>query len=145
MLHLKSADLNSIDVPESDYLYQKESQIPGSGDGLFTAIDLFKDENIAVFTGELLTDKQAFNRQKAGKDQYFICMLDGGILDSGNTSCHAKYANDAKGLTPSAFRNNTRIVLDEAGNVCIQATRFIKANEELFCSYGRKYWKKYEV
>jgi uncharacterized protein len=28
-------------------------------------------------------------------------------------------------------------------NVCIEALRNIRANEELFCSYGKGYWKKH--
>ena len=57
----------------------------------------------------------------------------------------AKYANDAEGLVPSKFKNNARITLDLNDNVCIEALRNIKANEELFCSYGKSYWKKFSV
>jgi uncharacterized protein len=46
---------NIIESPESDYLYTKTSQIPDSGNGLFTAIPIYKDEIIAVFKGEILT------------------------------------------------------------------------------------------
>ena len=46
---------NSIEALESEYLYTDLSQIAGSGNGLFTAIDIFKDETIAVFVGELLS------------------------------------------------------------------------------------------
>ncbi|MFA6260961.1 MAG: SET domain-containing protein-lysine N-methyltransferase [Bacteroidia bacterium] len=141
---MKHADTNSIDATESDYLYKGISQISDSGEGLFTAIDIFRDEIIARFTGEILTDWQAAKRQSEGKDRYFINMLDGSILDSMHADCFARFANDANGLTLSNFKNNSRIVLDENGNVCIQATRKIKANEELFCSYGRKYWNQFE-
>ena len=57
--------------------------------------------------------------------------------------CFAKYANDAKGLTNSTFKNNARITLDENDNVCIQASRDIDENEEIFCGYGKRYWKKH--
>lgn len=142
---LKSSDNNSIDAQESDYLYKCKSHIPGSGRGLFTAIDIYKDEIIARFDGEILSDKQAAKRKHAGKDQYFINMPDGSTLDSMHSECFARFANDANGKTFSDFKNNCRIVLDVNGNVCIQATRKIEANEELFCSYGRKYWKQVEI
>jgi SET domain-containing protein len=60
-----------------------------------------------------------------------------------NVECFAKYANDADGTSNSHFKNNCRIALDEEGNVCIQAVKNIKANQELFCSYGKRYWKKH--
>jgi uncharacterized protein len=60
-----------------------------------------------------------------------------------NITCFAKYANDASGFTNSNFKNNAKITLDDNDKVCIQATRNIKANEELFCSYGKNYWKKH--
>lgn len=134
---------DKIDAPESDYLYTGASQIPDSGAGLFTAIDLFQDETIAVFQGEILSDNEARERAEEGKDHYFVNLLDGSIMDSMPVACFAKYANDAEGTTGSRFKNNARITLDENENVCIQAMRDIDANEELFCSYGKKYWQKH--
>lgn len=134
---------NQIEAPESDYLYKSQSQIPNSGNGLFTVIDIYKDETIAIFKGEILTDLEAKTRAEAGNDGYFINLIDGTILDSKNVECFAKYANDAEGFSASNYKNNTRITLDLNDNVCIQALRNIQANEELFCSYGKGYWKKH--
>ena len=133
---------NTIECPETDYLYKSQSQIKDAGTGLFTAIDLFQDETVAVFLGEVLTDDQAQERADSGKDAYFINLLDGSIMDSMRVMCFAKYANDAQGSSNSAFKNNARITLDEEDNVCIQAIRNIKTDEEVFCSYGKKYWQK---
>ena len=138
---MKTSNGNKIDALESDYLYKSESQIPDSGLGLYTAIDIYKDEIIAVFKGELLTDIQAKKRAKEGNNKYFINLLDGSILDSMHVKCFAKYANDALGSKNSSFKNNTRITLDDDNNVCIEAIRKINAGEELFCSYGKSYWK----
>lgn len=139
---MKTSTNNKIEASESDYLYKSQSQIPNSGTGLFTAIDIFQDEIISLFKGEILTDLEAKIRAKAGNDNYFINMLDGSIMDSKNTICFAKYANDAEGIIPSTFKNNCQITLDVNDNVCIEATRDIAANEEIFCSYGKSYWKK---
>ncbi len=70
-------------------------------------------------------------------------MVDDTIMDSMNTDCYAKYANDAKGRQISEFRNNSKIALDDENNVCLVATKNIKSKSEIFCSYGKKYWKKH--
>ncbi len=134
---------NKIDALESDYLYKSQSQIPDSGNGLFTAIDLYKGETISVFEGGILTDLEAKKRAEEGNDNYFISLLDGRIMDSMGVPCFAKYANDAKGLSNSSFKNNARITLDDNDNVCIEAIRDIHANEEIFCGYGKRYWAKH--
>lgn len=140
---MKTANNNSIEAPESDYLYKQTSQLSNSGNGLFTAIDIYKDETIAVFKGERLSDAEAQKRAAAGNDKYFINLLDGSILDSMHVACFAKYANDAQGAGSSGFKNNAKISLDEQNRVCLTATRKIKAGEEVFCGYGIRYWKKH--
>ena len=71
-------------------------------------------------------------------------MLDGSILDSMNVDCFAKYANDAEAFSKLEFKNNSKITLDDDDNVCIVATKKIKSQQEIFCSYGVKYWKKHK-
>ena len=140
---ISSNQNNTIESAESDYLYKALSQLPNSGNGLFTAINIYKDETISIFKGKILTDSQAKKTVLNGKDQYFINMLDGTIMDSMNTPCFAKYANDVNGTFESQFKNNAKIGLDEENNVCIIAIRKIVSGEEIFCSYGKKYWKKH--
>jgi len=142
---LKSSknSINKIDAKESDYLYVCTSQLPDSGKGLYTAINVYKDEIIALFKGAILTDIQAKQLANKGNDKYFINLLDGSILDSKKAKCFAKYANDAKGFANSNFKNNTKIAFNDYNNICIVATRNIIAGEELFCSYGKRYWKKH--
>lgn len=134
---------NDIEAPESDYLYAETSQLPNSGKGLYTAIDLFENEVISLFKGEILTDSEAKTRADSGNDQYFINQLDGTIMDSINVPCYAKYANDAEGYSRSDFKNNAKITLDEDDHVCLVATRDISIGEEVFCGYGKEYWKKH--
>lgn len=136
-------DDNFINAEESDYLYIKESQLLNSGNGLFTAIEIFKEEIISVFKGEILSDDEAEIRAKSGNDAYFMNLFNGKILDCKNTDGFAKYANDASGFTKSDFKNNAKITLDETGNVCLSALKKIKTGEEIFCDYGKRYWKKH--
>jgi SET domain-containing protein len=139
----KTADTNMIQAPENVYLFKAVSQITNAGDGLYTAINIYKDEVIAKFKGEILTNEVAYKRAMNGNDQYFIAMLDGSIMDSIKSKCFAKYANDAIGMGDSGFINNSRIALDENNNVCIIANKTIKSGDEIFCGYGKRYWKRY--
>lgn len=136
-------DSNTIDAQESDYLYIQTSQLPSSGNGLFTAIDIYKDEIISIFKGEILSDIEADLRAKNNANQYFMNLHNGSILDCKNTDCFAKYANDASGFSKSDYKNNAKITLDENNNVCLIAIRKIKSGEEIFCDYGKRYWKKF--
>ena len=111
---------------------------------MFTVIDIYKDEIISFFKGEILTEIEAEKRAQLGNDKYFMNMLDGTILDAMNVDCFAKYANDAEAFSKSAFKNNSKITLDDDDNVCIVATKKIKSQHEIFCSYGAKYWKKHK-
>jgi uncharacterized protein len=136
-------DSNKIYLPEKDYLYTKQSQIANSGKGLFAAITIYKDEIIAIYKGKILSNKEAEEKAKKGKDIYFINLLNGSIMDSMQSKCFAKFANDASGFSISDFKNNAKIALDEKGNVCLIATKNIKPESEIFCSYGKPYWKKH--
>jgi SET domain-containing protein len=131
-----------IDAKESDYLYIRKSQIPDSGKGLFTSLLIYHNEIISVFKGEILSDAEAANRANIGTDRYFINMLDGTIMDSMKVRCYAKYANDAEGLVKTDFMINSVITLDDDNRVCLVALRDIIIGEEIFCSYGEKYWQK---
>ena len=132
-----------IEAPESEYLYIETSQLANAGKGLFTAIKIYKEDIISIFKGEILTETQAELRVKTNQDQYFINMIDGTIMDSMNTECFAKYANDATGFQQKKFQNNAEIGLDDENNVCLIATKNIKMGEEIFCNYGNRYWKKH--
>jgi hypothetical protein len=136
-----SSTTHKIEAKEHDYLYIKESQIPGSGNGLFTAIPIYRAEVISVFKGTILSDKEAQHRASKAKDAYFINLPDGTIMDSMTVKCFAKYANDAMGFTKTIHKNNSKISLDENGKVCIVATKKIPAGAEILCGYGTGYWK----
>lgn len=140
-------DQNKIQAEESDYLYIQTSQLPSSGNGLFTAIDIYKDEIISLFKGEVLSNIEADSRAKNNANQYFMNLHNGSILDCRNTDCFAKYANDASGFSIPKFldnyKNNAKITLDDNNNVCLIAIRKIKSGEEIFCDYGKRYWKKH--
>ena len=130
---------------ESIFLRIKESQIPYSGNGLFLSVDKQKGELISLFRGEVLSYEAAEERAKKNEDGYFINLSNGTILDSMHVDCFAKYANDAHGLAKSKFKSNAEIQLSGyPDTACLVAIRDIKAGEEIFTSYGRKYWKNFK-
>ncbi len=132
-----------IDAKEADYLYLKPSGIIGAGNGLFTSIQIYENEVISLFKGEILSNKEAALRAKQHMDGYFINMLDGTIMDSMHVKCFAKYANDAEAYRKRLFKNNSKISLNEQDQVCLVALRDIKVSEEIFCGYGKKYWQNF--
>jgi uncharacterized protein len=142
-LKLRPLQEDAINLSETSYLFIRKSQMEGCGNGLFTAIDIYKDEIISYFKGEILSDAQAKKRAEKGRDGFFISLLDGKIMDSRNTKCFAKYANDAKGVRRFNFKNNAKITLDDNEKICLIAIKKIKVGEEIFCGYGKRYWRKY--
>jgi SET domain-containing protein len=137
-------DYDNIDANEEDYLYVQTSQIPNSGNGLFTSINIEKDEIVSKFIGEIISDEEAQKRADDNDDQYFMSLPSGEMLDCKRTKCFAKYANDAEGI-PSKFKNNTFIAMDDDDDVVLVAKRDIKAGEEIFTGYGKEYWKKHGI
>ena len=134
-------DDNKINTKESNYLFVTTSQLPNSGKGLFSAIDIHKDEIIALFKGEILSNDRALKRAKLGHDAYFVSMPNGDVMDSRKTKCFAKYANDVFGSENSEFKNNAQIAYDENDKICLIATKKIKEGSEIFCAYGFRYWR----
>lgn len=132
-----------IDAPESDYLYVSQSQIEGAGMGLFTAITIHKDEVICLYGGEIIGEAEAIKRVAEFQDKYFIAMPNGKYLDSINSNCFGRYANDADGKAPGTTKNNAKIALSDSGKVCLVALRKIKVGQEIFCAYGQAYWQKH--
>jgi len=136
---------DSIDAKESSYLTISASRIPNADKGLFVCIPIYKNEVISRYKGEILTESEAADRTARDEDRYYINMTDGSTMDSMNVKCYAKYANDAEGFCRSGFKNNSEITLDENDKVCLVAKRNIKAGEEIFCAYGKAYWKNHKI
>jgi SET domain-containing protein len=137
-----------IDAPESDYLYLKASTLSNAGQGLFTAIPIYKNEIIALFKGERLSQEEAHRRKVLGEDDYFMNALDGTVFDCMHVPGFAKYANDPKAFidgmqTISKKKINAEITINHDDEVCLVAMKNIKAGEEIFCEYGKAYWKNF--
>lgn len=136
-------DPDLIQLKEEHYLYTALSGLPGAGFGLFTAIPLYKDEVIAIFHGNRLSAEAARDRAAKGLDRYFMKLPGGTTLDTMGINGFAKFANDALGCAGGSLRNNARITLEDGGQVCLRAVRFIRIGEEVLCGYGKGYWERH--
>ena len=78
---------NTIDAKEEDYLYIHKSQIENSGNGLFTAIEIYKEEIISIFKGKIITNTDAESIVKLNEDKYLINLPDHTILRVMSVDC----------------------------------------------------------
>jgi SET domain-containing protein len=140
MIQKNNSFPESILAPEADYLFIQKSGIEYSGLGLFTAINIYKNEIIALYKGEIIDTKEAEERVLNKQNAYFMNLPNGKILDSKQSDGFAKFANDANGSLPIVYKNNAFITLNHKNEVCLVALKNIKALSEIFCSYGSAYW-----
>lgn len=126
--------------PSSKILMVKKSSLPNAGNGLFVKIDFKKGEMITEYKGRRRTWAQVENDADNG---YIFHIDDDNVIDAQkNVNTFGRYANDAAGLhRVSGLRNNAEYI-EESNRVFIRATRNIKAGNEVFVSYGKRYWKQ---
>jgi len=122
-------------------LIVKKSRLPKAGKGLFTTKAIKKDTRIIEYRGEIIKWKQYQERVDKCEDGYLFFISKERCIDAFPTPQYkARYANDAEGMSRvKGLRNNC--VYEIVGKKCyIQATRDIKAGEEIFVDYTKEYW-----
>jgi uncharacterized protein len=121
----------------------KTSQIPNSGKGLYTKVDVKKGERIVEYLGEIITEKELEARAEKDEYGYAFFINKKNCIDAFHTpETLARYANDAKGLTRvKGLRNNCAYNIWKNRGWII-AEKNIKAGEEIFVDYGSDYWKE---
>jgi len=123
-------------------LVVKKSSIPGAGKGLFTKRDIKKGERIVEYIGEIITEKELDKRAEKDIYGYAFFVSKKICIDAYYTPNElARYANDAKGLTRIKGINNNACYEVWKNRGWIKAEKNIKANSEIFVSYGAEYWK----
>ncbi len=118
----------------------KKSQLPGSGKGLFTRIDIQKGTRIVEYKGRLHRWKDI--KHEDGHNGYLLYIHSNAVINAqGTLKLIGRYANDAHGLIRiEGLRNNSEYVT--VGSRCfITATKNIKKGEEVFVRYGKEYWE----
>ncbi len=136
---------------EETHLYIAKSLMPNSGKGLFTSKKIKKGEKICEFGGKLIGKKEfskilddikkgTYNPNTAN---YYVSLSSGLILDSSESGCFARYANDAEGIVQiKGVRNNAKIMEHtDKISAYLEALVDIPEGSEIFTSYGQSYWK----
>src|SRR5687767_1093625 len=118
------------------WLKVKKSQIPNSGKGLFTTVDIKKGERIVEYKGRLHKWKDI--KYQDHTNGYLLYMTSQAVIDARSSRSFGRYANDAAGLSRvDGLKNNTEYLYE--GKRCfIESKRTIKAGEEIFVAYGRE-------
>jgi SET domain-containing protein len=118
----------------------KKSSLPNAGNGLFVKIDFKKGETIAEYKGRRRTWAQVENDADNG---YIYHIDDDNVIDAQkNVNTFGRYANDAAGLQKVSGLRNNAVYVENDNRVFIRATRNIKAGNEVFVSYGKRYWRQ---
>lgn len=121
------------------YLRVKKSLLPGAGKGLFTKTDIVKGTRIVEYKGK--KRKWVDAKHEDGYNGYLMRVTRSVVIDAlPATDAFGRYANDARGLTRVETLKNNAEYISEGTRCYIDATRNIKAGEEIFVSYGREYW-----
>lgn len=114
----------------------RPSSLPNSGRGLFAEQDIKKGEPIVMITGPVYTEEELAT---IVEDEYILEDVCGTkYID---VEGPARYANDAEGITRvPGKKNNSAFLSYEDGTLWLEATKKIKAGEEIFVAYGDQYW-----
>lgn len=122
-------------------LYIKKSQIPGAGNGLYTAKDIKKGDLVVEYLGERITWAECNARAEEDKEGYVFFINKNLCIDAYHTKEHlARYANDALGLTRVAGLRNNCCYTIKKNRAYVEAKMNIKAGSEILVPYGKEYW-----
>ena len=122
-----------MDIKDYDlgHLYLSESLIPGAGKGVFTKIDISKDQNVEKACVVKIPVKNSDDtplsdyvfRNPYNKKENFVAFGYGSMYNhSDEPNIHYYYDKDENCMVYESLRD-------------------IKIGEELYISYGAKWWK----
>jgi len=120
------------------WLTVKESQIPDSGKGLFTTIPISKGQRIVEYKGRLVKWKDV--KYEDGHNGYLMYITSQAVIDARPSKSKGRFANDARGTSRTKGLVNNSEYVSEGTRCFIEATRHIKAGEEILVGYGKEYW-----
>jgi hypothetical protein len=121
------------------WLRVRRSTIPKAGKGLFTTVAIVKGKRIAEYKGRLVRWKDV--KYEDATNGYLMYITSQAVIDARPSKALGRYTNDARGSGRiNGLRNNAEYV-SENTRCFIEATRNIKAGEEILVGYGKDYWK----
>lgn len=118
-----------------------ESLIPGAGKGLFAEEDIKKGQAIMEVTGPR---RLASEIDTHYADNDYLLELNDGTGDCIEVMDGSRYANDAKGFVIiPGLENNAEFCSRDDHSMYLEATRNIKAGDEILVDYGQGYWREF--
>ena len=110
------------------------STIPGAGYGLFALSNRSKGDRIVAYTGESLSVSALEERYPKGDvGVYCLAISSSVFIDSALSRGVGASANASR----NGAKPNAKFVLDvRGGSARLEATRCIRAGDEIFVSYG---------
>ena len=122
------------------FLKVKRSQIPGSGKGLFTTVEIPKGGLACEYKGRL--GRWRDMKDEDGYNGYIFKVNNVWAIDAQRTlRAKGRYANDARGLNRKPGCRNNAEYITKGLKCYISTTRKIRAGEEIFVDYGQAYWR----
>jgi SET domain-containing protein len=120
------------------HLVVKRSQIPGSGKGLYTKVDIPKGTKVVEYKGRITKWKELKDSWDNG---YIYSVNRNHVIDAKRTlSALARYANDAKGISRIKGLNNNCTYVNYGLRAYIESVKNIPAGSEILVDYGKEYW-----
>ena len=121
------------------FLYLKKSELPGSGLGLFTRVDIPKGVRIVEYKGRMQPWKEV--KHEDGHNAYLFKINSRIAVNAiSYKKALGRYANDAKGFVRiKGMLNNSEYEV-ENNRVYIDAIRHIRKNKEVLVEYGGNFW-----
>lgn len=120
-------------------LYIADSNIPGSGKGLFTRVPIKKGSIIIEYTGRIMKWDEV---KDDPTNLYIYYINDDYVIDAKNLpGAIARYVNDAGGLTQVKGLENNSAFVNKNNRIFIEATKNIPAHSEILVEYGEGYWE----
>lgn len=116
----------------------KPSTLPGAGKGLFAKTIIAKGARMVEYKGTVTTWEEA---KQDATNGYIYFIKPNYVIDGRNhPKSLARYANDAAGLARAKGKGNNARFEADGLRVFLVATKNIEAGEEIFVSYGKRYW-----
>ncbi len=121
------------------FLTVRKSQLPKSGKGLFTKVQIRRGVRIVEYKGRTQPWREV--KDEDGHNGYLMYINRNTVINAlPAVKTLGRYANDACGLSRiKGLRNNAEYV-SEGKRCFIEATRTIEPGEEILVGYGRAYW-----
>jgi len=129
-------------IKEGEFLYLERSLIPYAGMGLFASVDIKKGGIICEYVGVEVSVNE-YRKEPTG---YGVQISRNVIIDGYRSGGYGRYANNCRKSDREncyCIKNNAKYSIhyeEGVAKVNLKALCNIKANSEVYVSYGKGFW-----